>query len=46
VYAKVHAILGDKKASREALTEALKIWTDADADFILGVESRSMMSGF
>jgi tetratricopeptide (TPR) repeat protein len=46
VYAKVHGILGDKEAGREALTEALKIWTDADADFILGVESRSMMSGF
>ena len=44
VSAKVHAAQGDDEAGREALVEALEIWSDADADFIYGVESRSLMN--
>jgi len=41
--AKVHAAEGNDEAAREALAEALEIWSDADADFIKSVESRSLM---
>ena len=44
VYAKVHAAAGNKEAGREALDAALEIWSDADADFILSVESRSLIN--
>ncbi|RLA31126.1 MAG: hypothetical protein DRR15_13715 [Gammaproteobacteria bacterium] len=44
VSAKVHIAQGNEEAGREALVEALAIWSDADADFILGVESRSLMN--
>ena len=43
VSAKVHAAQGNVEAGREALVEALEIWSDADADYIHGVESRSLM---
>lgn len=42
--ARIHAAEGNDEAVREALTEALDIWTDADADFIHSVESRSLMN--
>jgi tetratricopeptide (TPR) repeat protein len=44
VYAKVHAAEGNKEAGREALVEALEIWSDADAEFIFSVESRSLIN--
>jgi tetratricopeptide (TPR) repeat protein len=44
VYAKVHAAEGNNEAGREALVEALEIWSDADADFIFSVKSRSLMN--
>ena len=44
VYAKVHAAAGNKEAGREALDAALEIWSDADAEFILSVESRSLIN--
>ncbi len=43
VSAKVHAAQGNEEAGREALVEALEIWSDADADYIRGVESRSLL---
>ena len=43
VSAKVYAAQGNEEAGREALVEALEIWSDADADYIHGVESRSLM---
>lgn len=42
--AKIHAAEGNDEAVRKALTEALEIWSDADADFIHGVESRSLLN--
>ena len=44
VSAKVYAAQGNEEAGREALVEALEIWSDADADFIYGVESKSLMN--
>ncbi len=44
VSAKVHVAQDNEKAGREALAEALEIWTDADADYIYSVESRSLMN--
>jgi tetratricopeptide (TPR) repeat protein len=44
VSAKVYVAQGNEEAGREALVEALEIWSDADADYIRGVESRSLMN--
>ena len=44
VSAKVHLAQGNEKAGREALAEALEIWSDADADYTYSVESRSLMN--
>ncbi len=44
VSAKIHLAQGNEKAGREALAEALEIWSDADADYIYSVESRSLIN--
>jgi len=44
VSAKVHIAQDNEKAGREALAEALEIWSDADADYTYSVESRSLMN--
>jgi len=44
VSAKVHVAQGNEKAGREALAEALEIWSDADADYTYSVESKSLMN--
>jgi len=44
VSAKVHLAQGKEEAGRELLVDALEIWSDADADYIHGVESRSLMN--
>ena len=44
VYAKVLAAEGEESAAHEALTEALQIWSGADADYILTAESRELMN--
>ncbi len=45
VSAKAHLAQDNEKAGREALAEALEIWSDADADYIYSVESRSLING-
>ena len=44
VSAKVHLAQGNEEAGRKALAEALDIWSDADTDYIYGIEARSLMS--
>jgi len=44
VSAKVHLAQGNEEAGREALAEALDIWSDADTDYIYGIEAKSLMS--
>ena len=44
VSAKVHLAQGNEEAGREALAEALDIWSDADTDYIFGIEAKSLMS--
>jgi hypothetical protein len=44
VYARVLAAEGDEAAARAALSEALEIWSGADAAFVPGVEARSMLA--
>jgi tetratricopeptide (TPR) repeat protein len=44
VSAKLHLAQDNEKAGREALAEALEIWSDADADYIYSVESRSLIN--
>jgi len=44
VIAKVYLAQGNEEAGRKALAEALAIWSVADADYIFGVEARSLMS--
>jgi len=44
VVAKVYLAQGNEEAGREALVEAQAIWSDADADYIYGVESRSLLN--
>lgn len=44
VSAKVHLAQGNEEAGREVLAEALEIWSDADTDYIYGIEAKSLMS--
>ena len=44
VSAKVLVAQDNEQAGREALAEALEIWSDADADYTYSVESRSLMN--
>jgi len=45
VSAKVHLAEGNEEAGRRALVEALDIWSDADTEYIFGIEARSLLSG-
>jgi predicted Zn-dependent protease len=45
VSARIYLAQGNEEAGREALVEALEIWSGADTDFIYGVEARSLMKG-
>ena len=44
VSAKVHLAQGNEEAGREALAQALDIWSEADTDYIYGIEAKSLMS--
>ena len=43
VLAKVQLAEGDDLAARDALMEALEIWADADAEFILSVDANELL---
>ena len=44
VSARVHLAQGNEESGREALAEALAIWSDADTEYIHGIEAKSLMS--
>jgi tetratricopeptide (TPR) repeat protein len=46
VYAKLYLAQGNAEAARETLGELTKIWSDADTDYILAVEAKTLMEGF